>query len=1170
LAQARPATPEFHFHPHYREQTAFDAALLDITPGRDGFVNEQLSDKIGLILDSWRTGLLRSPRDTEAIERTLSVKFSGTSWQPVESRSLRRPTDALDVSRVSFAPKPSLAAQRFIGELRSSLGTFSQLSTAEFQITALDSTVNGLATSIRYEFVGIGPGFHREQRIGAWSLDWEAGSKDAYRVIRWQSHDEVRSRSKKPFFTEVTNAAFGDCSSYKSQMLHGADYWRTVLDGASGIDVYGHNGVSVGDIDGDGRDSVYVCQPAGLPNRLYRNRGDRTFEDITESSGVGILDNTACALFADFGNRGRQDLVVVRASGPLLFLNQGNGKFRLKPGAFAFANPPQGTFTGAAAADYNRDGLLDIYFCLYTYYQGAGQYKYPTPYFAAENGPPNFLMHNNGDGTFRDVTAQCGLNHNNTRYSFCCGWAGDNGDGWPDLYVVNDFGRKNLYRNRGDGTFGDVAREAGVEDVGAGMSVCWLDYNNDGLEDLYVGNMWTAAGERITAAPGFQKTSPAETQALYRKHAMGNSLFRNTRSAFHDATEESEVGMGRWSWSSDSFDFDHDGWADLYVANGMISGTEGPDLNSFFWRQVVAKSPNIGKPDADYEQGWNAINELIRSGYSWSGFERNVFYANNGDGTFSNISGALGLDFTEDGRAFALADFDGDGRQEILLKNRNAPQIRLLKNTISDLPPALAFRLRGTKSNRDSIGAAVTIETSAGRQTKSLQAGSGFLSQHSKELFFGLGDAKGTVSATIRWPSGLTQSLKNLPPNHRVWVTEGSEPSKIEPFRVGGTRTEVTVPTASEELPERVETWLLVPVLAPRFDEMDTRGKVTLISFSEGNLPSSEEVIATYNLLFRYLFDRHRDMPLPTSFLIDEEGRIVSVYQGEVAAEKVEKDSHNIPRTDAERLAKALPFPGVSATFEFARNYLSLGSIFFQRGYPQAAGDFFQAALKDNPASAEAYYGLGSASLKRGKNGEARQQFERAAKLTAAYPETTPNAWNNLGLLAAREGDTERAIGYFVQALQVNPDHFVALQNLGNAYRQQKRWEEARVTLQRALAIKPEDPEANYGLGMVFAQENDNDSAYRYLQKALQARPTYPEALNNLGILYLRTRRRNEAVAEFEECMRVAPAFDQSYLNLARVYSIEGNTEKARSVLRALLAEHPGHAQAKQALEQLQ
>ena len=137
----------------------------------------------------------------------------------------------------------------------------------------------------------------------------------------------------------------------------------------------------------------------------------------------------------------------------------------------------------------------------------------------------------------------------------------------------------------------------------------------------------------------------------------------------------------------------------------------------------------------------------------------------------------------EDGRAFALADFDHDGRLEVFLKNRNGPQLRILRNVMKDLGPSIAFRLRGGKSNRDAIGAAITVETGSGRQTRMLQAGSGFLSQHSKEVFFGLGEAKGPVRASIRWPSGLVQELRDLPLNHRVWVDEGSAPSRFEAFK---------------------------------------------------------------------------------------------------------------------------------------------------------------------------------------------------------------------------------------------------------------------------------------------------------------------------------------------------------------------------------------------------
>jgi tetratricopeptide (TPR) repeat protein len=435
----------------------------------------------------------------------------------------------------------------------------------------------------------------------------------------------------------------------------------------------------------------------------------------------------------------------------------------------------------------------------------------------------------------------------------------------------------------------------------------------------------------------------------------------------------------------------------------------------------------------------------------------------------------------------------------------------------------------------------------------------------------------------------------------------------------------------AEPLPDTVETWLLAPVAAPDFSLPDLaghllslaalRGKPLLLNFwiaqsakcqenlklfnlvherwaarnlqlltvnvddpadpeklralarerrlSLPILRGSDDVAGIYNILYRYLFDRHRDLGLPTSFLIDPHGHIVKIYQGLVNPENVELDSQRIPQTDAGRLARALPFPGAPATFEFGRNDLSSGSVFFQRGYFDQAAASFQLALRDNPSSAEAYYGLGSAQLNQQKLVEARQSFEHAVKLHPSYPDTLANAWNNLGLLETREGRTDEAIRCFQEALRSSPDHLIALNNLGNAYRLRKEWDRARETFERSLAVSPDDPEANYGLGMVFAQADNPERAHEHLQRALKSRPAYPEALNNLGILYLRTQRRDEAVASFEACIRVAPAFDQSYLNLARVYVIEGTPEKARTILLELLKQNPNHAQAQGMLAQL-
>ena len=534
----------------------------------------------------------------------------------------------------------------------------------------------------------------------------------------------------------------------------------------------------------------------------------------------------------------------------------------------------------------------------------------------------------------------------------------------------------------------------------------------------------------------------------------------------------------------------------------------------------------------------------------------------------------------------------------------------------------------------------MTIESGSRTQTQSVRVGSGFLSQHSKEIFFGLGEHKGPVRAAIRWPSGLVQQLADLPVNNRIWVQEGKQPSRMEPFRAAKSPP-ATAPRgtgAGDPLPATVETWLLAPVPAPEFSLPDLsgkqwtlagfRGKPTLLHFWTSKshdcirqlqalekvykhwsgqlitinvdqwtagaeskkdaearnlsvmqrengftlpvLRASDDIAAVYNLLYRHIFDRHQEMTLSTSFLIDEAGNIVKVYRGAIQPKKVDQDFRSIPRSEAERLQRGLPFPMQGSSISVGRNYLSLGAQFFQRGYLEQAAAFFQQALRDDPSSAEAIYGLGSVYLNQNQNAAAREMFERGLRQSASYPDTLPDTWNNLGVISTRENNLGEAIQDFENALKINPNHLLSLDNLGNAYRLQKRWTDARQVLDRALSIAPNDPEANYSMGMVYAQTDETTKAYDYLQRALQARPDYPEALNNLGVLYLVTQRPDEAVTTFQRCIRVAPAFDQAYLNLARVYVLKGERDQARDLLNQLLQEHPDQAQARRMLEQLQ
>ena len=1232
---------DFRVTPHYPAKSPLDDLLRKVVPGTDEYVTEKYAIEIKLLLYGWSQALKASSPALDILAKVLDSSLEACSLVPMQQTAVRT-GNGIEVFRRKFSTNVVSGRERFLQEMKAYLASMSRVEMAEFEITGIEEIAESPARvriEIRYDLVGTGTDATREQRVGRWLTQWSRNAANEWRLFRWETTEETLSRARSPIFIDVTSQALGQTESYKKQMLHGVDHWRTVLDGACGIDVYGNNGLAVGDFDNDGLDDFYVCQPPGLTNRLYHNRGDGTFEDVTEKAGVGVLDGTASALFADFENKGLQDLLVVGGSGPLLFVNQGNGKFLLKRDAFQFARPPQGTFTHAAVADYDRDGRLDIYFCLYSYYLGLDQYHYPAPYFDARNGPPNFLLHNEGNGSFQDRTEAAGLNVDNDRYSFACAWGDYNSDGTPDLYVANDFGRNNLYRNNGDGKFTVVSTEAGVEDVGAGMSASWFDFDNDGNQDVYVSNMWSAAGMRVSEQKLFHEKDPETIRAFYRQHARGNSLYRNQGNGkFQNVSRAAGVDVGRWAWCSDAWDFDHDGYPDLYIANGYISGpmNTGPkdagrdadDVASFFWRQVVANSPQNLASSPKYELGWNAINELIRSDASWNGFERNVFYANNHDGTFSNVSGTAGLDFPDDSRSFALADLDHDGRLEIILKNRNAPQLRILRNVMKDIGNSIVLRLRGTKSNRDAIGAAVTVEADGHRQTKYLQAGSGFLSQHTKELFFGVGKTQGTVRTTIRWPSGTTQLFEHVPVNRRIDIEEGSEEFVAKPFAAApAVYARAGETLKPESLPTSVETWLVEPLNAPEFSLPDLagnprdlssfRGGFVLLHFwttasqtcgeqlralqkhqstfaanglrilginvddpgdaavvrsfalKEGlsfpNLLATQDVAGIYNIVYRYLFDRRRDLALPTSFLVDAKGMIVKVYQGPINPERLAEDLKSVPGTAAARMKRALPFEGTLYQDEFQRNDFTYGVAMFQRGYLDQAAASFQQVIAAKPQEPEAYYNLGTLYLRKNALPDARRYLEQTVKLQPDYPE----AWNNLGMIAGQEGHADEAIRNFQQSLSLRPGYVTAMLNLGNLYRRQGALDEAEKLLGRALELEPDNPETNYGLGMLYARQDQLPRASSYLEKAVSLRPDYPDALNNLGVLFVRQQNYPEAEEKFETCIRVAPNYDQAYLNLARLYVVLNNKAKAREVLLALLHQQPQHKLARQALEML-
>ena len=1204
--------------------------LQHIQPGEDGFLAEKYAAELTTELISWQHAFLASTRDLHEVHHLLSETLDASPLDRAQVTPVRAEPPVCS-DKVIFAPVERVNRRTFVDALNGYLAPFSRIEIAELQIGSIEiihAQPLALKTKIYYDWIGQSGVDQREERTGQWELSWLKDSDGKWRITAWTAMGESRARLTGRGFTDISLAVFGGADSYRAQLSRGIDYWRTVLDGACGIDIYGNNGISVGDFDGDGHDDLYICQPAGLPNRLYRNRGDGTFVDVTESAGVGLLDGTSAAIFADLTNSGLQDLIVVRHSGPLLFANLGNGTFQLKPDAFHFARPPQGTFTGVSVADYDRDGLLDVYFCTYSFYQGLTEYEYPRPYYDAQNGPPNFLLKNRGSHTFEDVTIPAGLDVNNNRFSFASSWNDYDRDGWPDLYVVNDFGRKVLYRNNRNGTFTEVSAAAGVEDPGEGMSMTWFDYDNDGYDDIYSVNMWEAAGRRVTRQAEFMPHAPETVRHLFWLDAAGNSLLHNEGQGgkFRNVTDGSGTSVGGWNWGSDAWDFDHDGFADLYIANGFISGEKKEDLSSFYWRQVAARSLDSGGQSKDYADAWSAINEFIRSDYTWSGYQRNNFYVNNRNATFSEAAGLLGLDCLEDGRSFVLSDIDGDGRLEVILKNRTAPQLKAFHNDLNPIGESMAFFLRGTKSNRDAIGAVVEVTTEQGRQRKTLRAGSGFLSQNTKLIYFGLGTSKGPVQAVITWPTGDEQTLENLPLGHRIEVQEDMAGFHATPFRKTGSYLAEQVQPRVQPLPSGSATWLLEAITPPAFslpDQQnlnhslaDAKGRTQLLVFwtgecdesrayllalngllekspenikilsvrvSEQNEPPTQWVTdllprlsfpvltpepktgSLYNIFHRYLFDRRQALASPTSFLIDNDGKVTRVYSGYIDPAQLLDDIRNLPTTPEERQRRGLPFPGRYFRGQLHHNYFTYGVAYLQYEFFDEALEAFEQSIRNGDSSGAVYYNVGLIYLNKGSFDDARGNLEKAVELDPA----NADAWNNLGVVYGQQGDYSRAQSDFQKAMDLQPGHLLAIQNMVKLYRYQGRDKDAQALLEDAIAKDPTQAELHQGLAMLFVEMKDLGHAKSQFEKATQLEPRNVEMLNGLGVVLMESGEFDQAMQRFEMCRQLAPDYDRPYLNMAMLYVDAGHPEKAHDLLSEYLARQPDNAEIRQALQEV-
>lgn len=546
-------------------------------PAKDGWVSEAFSDAAGRALSA----LGKKCQGGEKAELSALPEVLADVLRPEKLEPLYRGADftAGRWSGTELNPE-----RRRLGEVLGQVcAPFAggRPERVKFKIFSVQDRVTRQFVALS----GRGPAGMVEMNA-TWRIRW-GGTPDAPvpEEIRLEAHEEVARTGGGPLFADATDAALPRDAAVRSQYLTGTDAWRERVEVFNRMFKFAYSGFAIGDANGDGLDDIYSCQNGGLPNRLFLRNADGSLRDGTAESGLGFLDATQAALFLDLDNDGDQDLVASMPAALVFFENRG-GKFAPR----ARSRVADAGYS-LAAADYDADGFTDVYVCRYHADRKEGaKLAVPVPYFHAQNGGRNYLVRNKGPEkgawlAFEDATESAGLNVNNSRYSFAAVWDDLDDDGDQDLFVANDFGRDVCYVNNlvpeGKATFREVAEQAGAADGGFGMSAATGDFDRDGRRDLCIGNMFSGAGSRITTQKQFRAGDPDAILAQFRHMARGNTLLLNKGGptlAFADASETAGCTVGRWAWGTMPADINNDGWEDILVANGYITGRSPDDL----------------------------------------------------------------------------------------------------------------------------------------------------------------------------------------------------------------------------------------------------------------------------------------------------------------------------------------------------------------------------------------------------------------------------------------------------------------------------------------------------------------------------------------------------------------------------------------------------------------
>lgn len=505
--------------------------------------------------------------------------------------------------------------------------------------------------------------------------------------------------------------------------------------------------VSIVDYNRDGWPDIYVTNSrTGSRNHLYRNNHDGTFTDVAPELGIADVNRAGTgvsmgAVWGDYDNDGYDDLYLIKWGKPELFHNdQGHGFTEVKNAGL----PPWINANTAVWLDYDDDGRLDLFVGGY-YPENVDLWRLkntrmmPDSFEYANNGGRKYLFHNLGGGRFEEVSAQVGIR--SRRWALASAAADLQGNGYPDLFVANDYGVSELYLND-HGHFHEAGARTGIGFAPkSGMDAAFGDIFNRGKFSIYVSNI----SEEGVLIQGNNLWVPDEGRALHYQN-MAQAL---------------GVELGGWSFGAQFGDLNNDGTMDLMLENGYISASKSRSYWYDFSKVAGGNSSIIS--DATH---WPAFD-----GRSLSGYQEKKVWINDGAGKFEDVAQAVGVTNRYDGRAIALADLWNTGALDAVVANQNGPLL-IYKDVVAPGNDWIEFRLEGTKSNRSAIGALVTLFWNGQEQVQEVEGGSGFASENERRLHFGLGKNPAIHKAVIRWPSGKVQTLTGLVPNKLCDVKE--------------------------------------------------------------------------------------------------------------------------------------------------------------------------------------------------------------------------------------------------------------------------------------------------------------------------------------------------------------------------------------------------------------